>query len=388
LYVTVRYTRRGRSVALWSSRPYGSFGRHAVSSLAKLEQSPGRYAVRIGKAESLQDFEPKHNNNNNNNKQQTIMQQSFVGIDVSKARLDVSFRPDGASLSLANDAAGVAALVKRVKAAPPALIVVEATGGLEIPLASALAAAGLAVAVVNPRQVRDFARATGRLAKTDRIDAEALAHFADAIRPEARPLPDEDARRLEALVVRRRQLVDMQTAEQNRLGSTTDSKIRHNLEAHLKYLAARISELDDDLDQAIKTSPCWKAKDDLLRGVPGIGKVVSRTLLAMLPELGTLSNKQVSALVGLAPMAQDSGTQRGRRRIAGGRAPVRAILYMAALTAIRHNPVLRAFHGRLIAAGKATKVALTAVMRKLLTIINAMICRNQPWNPSSALQTN
>jgi transposase len=317
-----------------------------------------------------------------------MQQQSFIGIDVSKDRLDGYCRPDGTAFGAANDPAGIAAVVDRLRGRPPALIVLEATGGLEVPLAAALSAAGLPVAIVNPRQVRDFARAVGRLAKTDRIDAEVLAHFAEAVRPEVRPLPDADARRLEALISRRRQLVQMRVAEQNRLGTTTEEVVRRDLEAHIAYLARQIEGLDRELSQAIEVSPAWKAKDDLLRGVPGIGKVVSRTLLASLPELGELSNKQVTALVGLAPVARDSGTLRGRRCIAGGRGPVRAILYMAALTATRYNPVLGAFYRRLIAAGKATKVALTAVMRKLLTIINAMIRHNQPWNPAVALGTN
>jgi len=302
------------------------------------------------------------------------MQQIFVGIDVSKARLDVACRPHATTHSEPNNADGIAAL--------------EATGGLEVPVAVALAAAGLAVAVVNPRQVRDFARATGRLAKTDRIDAEVLAHFAEAIRPAVRPLPDADARKLDALVTRRRQVIEMRTAERNRLGATPAAVVRRDLEAHIAYLTGQVEGLDKELEQAIETSPCWKAKDDLLRGVPGIGKVVSRTVLATLPELGTLSNKKISALVGLAPVARDSGTLHGRRCITGGRGTVRSLLYMAALTAKRYNPVLRAFYERLIAAGKATKVALTAVMRKLLTIINAMVRHNQPWDPSVALRTN
>jgi len=316
------------------------------------------------------------------------MQQIFVGIDVSKARLDVACRPHATTHSEPNNADGIAALVALLKALNPALIVLEATGGLEVPVAVALAAAGLAVAVVNPRQVRDFARATGRLAKTDRIDAEVLAHFAEAIRPAVRPLPDADARKLDALVTRRRQVIEMRTAERNRLGATPAAVVRRDLEAHIAYLTGQVEGLDKELEQAIETSPCWKAKDDLLRGVPGIGKVVSRTVLATLPELGTLSNKKISALVGLAPVARDSGTLHGRRCITGGRGTVRSLLYMAALTAKRYNPVLRAFYERLIAAGKATKVALTAVMRKLLTIINAMVRHNQPWDPSVALRTN
>lgn len=312
----------------------------------------------------------------------------YVGIDVSKARLDGACRPSGHSFSQANDPAGIAAIVTHLQTLSPALIVLEATGGLEHPLAGALAAAGLAVVVVNPRQVRDFARATGRLAKTDRIDAAVLAHFAEGVRPALRPLPDDEARALEALVTRRRQLVEMRAAEQNRLGTARTKVVRRGVEAHIAYLSQEIGTLDRDLSEAIETSPCWKATDDLLRGVPGIGKVISQTLLAMLPELGVLSNKQIAALVGVAPMARDSGTLRGPRHIAGGRAPVRALLYMAALTAKRHNPILKTFYDRLIAAGKATKVALTAVMRKLLTILNAMVRHQQPWNPDGALSTN
>jgi transposase len=316
------------------------------------------------------------------------MSQTFIGIDVSKARLDGACRPAGPSFSRPNDPGGIAALVAHLRALGPALVVLEATGGLELPLAVALAAAGTAVAVVNPRQVRDFARASGRLAKTDRIDAEVLAHFAEAIRPEVRPLPDEQARQLEALVGRRRQLIEMRAAEQNRLGSTTAAAVRLNLEAHIAYLDRQIEGLDEELERVIEASPCWKAKDDLLRGVPGIGKVVSRTILALLPELGALSHKQVSALVGVAPVARDSGVLHGRRCIAGGRGAVRAALYMAALTAKRYNPVLRAFYERFFAAGKATKFALTAVMRKLLTFVNAMVRKNQAWDPTVALGTN
>lgn len=318
----------------------------------------------------------------------TTMDQVFVGIDVSKARLDVACRPDGSAFSEANTPQGAAALVARLRGLGPALVVLEATGGLEAPAASALAAAGLAVAVVNPRQVRDFARATGRLAKTDRIDAAVLAHFADAVRPPVRPLPDDQARQLEALIVRRRQLVEMRAAEQNRLGAATAEAVRKGLEAHIAYLSVQVGEVDGELARAIEATEAWKAKDDLLRGVPGVGPVVSRTLLASLPELGSLTNKEVTALVGLAPVARDSGTPRGRRAIAGGRGPVRAVLYMAALTARRYNPALRAFYGRLTAAGKAAKVALTAVMRKLLTMLNAMVRKNRPWDPSLALRTN
>ena len=242
--------------------------------------------------------------------------------------------------------------------------------------------------MVNPRQVRDYAKATGRLAKTDRLDAEILARFAEAIRPEVRPLPDADTLRLGTLITRRRQLVEIRAAEQNRLHATVSELIRMGIEAHVAFLTKQIEDLDDGLSKEIQDSPVWKAKDDLLRGVPGVGKVVSRTLLATMPELGTLTNKQVSALAGLAPIARDSGTLRGRRRIGGGRGDLRAVLYMAAVTAKRHNPVLKTFYDRLITAGKAPKLALTAVMRKLLTILNSMVRSNTTWDAERHLQTD
>jgi transposase len=312
----------------------------------------------------------------------------FVGIDVSKALLDCHCLPEETTHQDPNDEAGIVAVVARLKAMQPALIVLEATGGLEMPLAAALAAAALPVAVVNPRQVRDFAKAMGKLAKTDAIDAAVLARFAQAIRPQVRPLPDEKARQFDAILTRRRQLVEMRVAEKNRLATVLPKAVRKDLEAHVKYLSGRLVEMDEEMDRMIQESEVWKAKDDLLRSVPGIGKVVSRTLLAALPELGTLTNKKIAALVGLAPIARDSGTQRGRRRIGGGRGPVRSVLYMAAVTAIKHNPILEAFYQRLLAAGKATKVALTAVMRKLLTIVNSMVRESKPWDPTMAVRTN
>ena len=312
---------------------------------------------------------------------------SFVGIDVSKARRDGHIRPEGPTFAEANDPRGIAAIVARSLAAPPALIVVEATGGLEAPLAAALAAAGLFVAVINPRQGRDFAKAIGKRAKTDRIDAAVLAHFAEAVRPEVRPLPDDQARRLEALIGRRRQLVEMRVAEENRLGGSADSRVRRDLEEYIAYLSRQIDGLDRELGEAIAASPAWRAKDELIRGGPGIGPVTSRTLVASLPELGTLSNKRISALVGAAPVPDDSGEARGRRRIAAGRAPVRSVLYMAALTAARSNPVLAPFYRRLVAAGKAKKLALTAVMRKLSTILDARVRHNRARDPSLALGT-
>jgi transposase len=305
--------------------------------------------------------------------------QIFVGMDVSKAQLDIAIRPEG-RFAVPNNDAGVAQLIERVKALPAGLVVLEATGGLEIPLAGALALARVPVVVVNPRQVRDFAKATGQLAKTDAIDAEVLARFAEAIRPQPRPLPDEQTQVLAALVGRRHQLIEMLTAEKNRLASAR-RVIRKNLRAHIAWLERALHQADTDLAEAIRQSPIWREKDQRLRSVPGIGPVLTTTLLATLPELGTLTHRQIAALVGVAPLNRDSGTLRGRRTCGGGRAQVRAVLYMAALTAARFNPVLRTFYRRLCAAGKAKKVALVACMRKLLTIVNAMLKHRTPWNP-------
>jgi transposase len=257
----------------------------------------------------------------------------------------------------------------------------EATGGLELPLTSALALAGLPVVVVNPRQVRDFAKATGQLAKTDVLDAQVLARFAEVIRPEPRPLPDEQTQVLAALVTRRRQLIEMLTAEKNRLASARPA-IRKNLRAHIAWLERALQHADTDLADAIRQSPVWREKDELLRSVPGIGPVLTTTLLANLPELGTLTHKQIAALVGVAPLNRDSGTLRGRRTVWGGRAQVRTALYMGAIVAARFNPVIRGFYQRLRTAGKAKKVALVACMRKLLTIVNAMLKHRTPWNPT------
>jgi transposase len=303
----------------------------------------------------------------------------FIGIDVSKGHLDLHARPAGTAQRLPNHPDGITALVSWVRALAPALVVLEATGGLEHPAAVALAAAGVPVAIVNPRQARRFAEAIGRVAKTDAIDAEVLARFAEQIRPEPRPLPDADTRALAELLDRRRQLLGIQTAEQNRLGSATGAAVRQDIEAHLRWLAKRLEGLDEDLAGAIRASPVWRVNDDLLRSIPGFGRVVSRTLLADLPELGTLSREQIAALVGVAPMNRDSGRWAGRRAIVGGRSRVRAVLYMAALSARRFNPVLKAFADRLAAAGKAAKVVLVAVARKLLVIANAVVRDQQPW---------
>lgn len=311
----------------------------------------------------------------------------FIGIDVSKARLDVAIRPSGESESVANDKTGIKALVKHLGEIQPALIVLEATGGVERQLTRALASAELPVVVVNPRQVRDFAKATGQLAKTDAIDAVVLARFAETVRPVLRPLPDEVTLELRALIARRRQITEMMVAERNRLRGASQS-VTKRIDAHIRWLEAELQRADKDLDQSIRQSPIWQENEDLLRSVPSIGPVISRTLLAELPELGQLNRKQIAALVGIAPLNWDSGTLRGRRAIWGGRASVRAVLYMAALVASRHNTVMRVFYKRLREAGKAPKVALVACMRKLLTILNAMIKHKTRWSENFSVQTS
>ena len=303
----------------------------------------------------------------------------FIGIDVSKARLDVAVRPSGESESVSNDEDGIKALVKRLGEIQPALIVLEATGGVERLVARALSSAELPVVVVNPCQVRDFAKATGQLAKTDSIDAGVLARFGEAVRPALRPFPDEVTLELRALIARRRQITEMIVAERNRLSGASKS-VRKRIDAHIRWLEAELARADKDLDQSIRQSPIWRENEDLLRSVPSIGPVVSRTLLAELPELGRLNRKQIAALVGIAPLNRDSGTLRGRRAIWGGRASVRAALYMAALVASRRNAAIRAFYKRLRHAGKAPKVALVACMRKLLTILNSMIKHKTRWS--------
>lgn len=303
-----------------------------------------------------------------------------VGIDVAKANLDVAERPETAPMRLPNDELGITALVERLTAAPPTLIVLEATGGLEGPVVAALTAAGLAVAVVNPRQVRDFAKAVGHLAKTDALDAQVLAHFAEAIRPTPRPLPEAERQALAALLTRRRQIVAMLVAEQQRLG-TTAMALRPRIEAHIAWLRQERDDLDRELKHQVRQSPAWRADDDLLQSVPGVGPVLATTLIADLPELGRLDRKQIAALVGVAPFTCESGILRGRRIIWGGRAQVRAALWMGTLVAVQHNPVIRAFYARLLAAGKPKKVALTACMHKLLTILNALLRQRTAWNP-------
>ena len=307
----------------------------------------------------------------------------FVGVDVSKDWLDVALRP-GPTFRLPNDPAGHAALVARLLPLGPALVLMEATGGLELPALAALAAAGVPVAAVNPRQARDFAKSMNRLAKTDRIDAEGLAHFAESARFQPRPLPGPEQRALDALVTRRRQLVEMRVMESNRLGACADAAVRAAIERHLAWLEGEVGEADRLMGEAIRDSPVWREKDDLLRSIPGIGPQVSRTLLGAVPELGTLSGGQVSALAGLAPYADDSGTRRGVRRIRGGRADVRRVLYLAALSARRFCAPLKEFADRLAKAGKKAKVILVAVARKLLVIANAILKTGKPWKAELA----
>lgn len=306
-----------------------------------------------------------------------------VGIDVAKDKLDVAIG-DARAFPLPRTEEGIAELVARLVPERPELIVLEATGGLEVTTAMALAMAKLPVAVVNPRQVRDFARASGRLAKTDAIDAAVLVHFGRAIRPKAHPLPDEATRELDGLLDRRRQLIGMRTMEQNRLGAAVAGKAHHDIEEHLRWLEKRIERIDEEIQRKIRSSPVWREKDDLLQGIRGIGPGTSHALLAALPELGTVSGRKIVALVGLAPMNNDSGRHRGARHIQGGRRQVRMMLYMAAHAASRHNPPLRALAERLKQAGKASKVILIAVARKLLIIANAVIRTRTAWNPEFA----
>jgi transposase len=307
------------------------------------------------------------------------MEQRYVGIDVAKDRLDVHVRPGGETFVLSRDGEGLAALVDRLRDVSPALVVLEATGGFEVTVAAAIAAVGLPLAVVNPRQIRDFARATGKLAKTDALDAAAIAHFAEAVHPEPRPIPDEQARTLGELVARRRQIVEMMTAERNRRRQLTSKRLLKGVDRLLVVLQKELSDLEHEIDSSIRGTPAWRENEDLLKSVPGVGPATARTLLAELPELGTLDRRRIAALVGVAPLNRDSGTLRGQRTIWGGRAPVRAALYMAALVAARRNPVIAALYNRLRQAGKPAKVALTACMRKLLTILNAILRDRQPW---------
>jgi transposase len=303
-----------------------------------------------------------------------------VGIDVSKARLEVALRPSGKQLAVENGARGISRLVRVLNSAAPECVLLEATGGYEFKLVERLLAEGLPVVVVNPRQVRQFARATGRLAKTDAIDAEILAHYAEAMTPEQRVMPDAQTRKLKALLSRRRQLLVMMVAEGNRSAHAIDV-VRRGIALTVKCLKKQLAMLDRELQAFIRETPVWNAKVKLLRSVPGVGAVASATLLAELPELGRLNRKKIAALVGVAPFNRDSGTLRGRRMIWGGRAPVRATLYMCALVAIRRNPVIRTYYRRLHAAGKPSKVALVACIRKLTVMLNALMRTGQEWSP-------
>lgn len=314
---------------------------------------------------------------------ETIVEK-FTGIDVSKSTLDVCIEPLGQTLHVAYDEAGVRQVVSRLKEVGPTLIVIEATGGLEVRIATELAGKGLPVAVINPRQARDFAKATGQLAKTDRVDAAVLAAFAKAIRPQARPLKDADTRALDDMVSRRRQLIDMRVQETLRLGAAASKPLEKSLNRHIAWLDKRIAEIDTDLTGRLRGSDVWRTKDDLLRGVPGVGAVTTLTMLAKCPELGTLNRREIAALTGVAPLADDSGKHRGKRFIWGGRADVRAVLYMAAISAIRCNDTIKVFADRLKKAGKPPKVVIVACMRKLLIIMNSMLKNNTPWNQKIA----
>lgn len=312
---------------------------------------------------------------------------TFVGIDVAKAELVVTSRPTLTRWTVANTAAGITALVRQLQAAAPTLIVLEATGGDEREVVAALLAGALPAVIVNPRQVRAFAKATGQLAKTDRIDADVLALFAERVRPAWRPLEDEATTDLAAVLLRRRQLTDMLVAETNRLGLAR-RPVRASLKKHISYLERELRITESELRERIEASPSWRVNDDLLRSVPAVGLVTSHTVLAELPEIGRLGHKQIAKLVGVAPMAEDSGSRRGKRTIQGGRARVRQVIYMATLVAVRHNCVIRAFYERLVAAGKPKKVALVACMRKLLTILNAMVRDQTPWSAVAPLPTS
>jgi transposase len=310
------------------------------------------------------------------------MERHFVGVDVSKDRLDVHVRPTGEDFAVAYDEAGLATLLARLSGLGPTLIVLEATGGYEVAVAAALANAGLPVAVVNPRQIRDFARATGQLAKTDTLDARVIGRFAETVQPAPRPLATEQAQALGELVARRRQLVDMLGAEQNRRRQARDRGLQKRITAHVTWLSRAIEELEGDITRLIRSSPVWREKENLLTSVPGVGDVTAHGLIAELPELGQLSRRRIAALVGIAPLNRDSGLWRGRRMIGGGRPTVRRALFMATMVAIRYNPPIAEFYGRLTSAGRPKKVAVIAAMRKLVTILNAMLRDQRPWQPA------
>lgn len=309
------------------------------------------------------------------------MEKRYVGIDVAKAQLDVAIRPDGTHFAVPNTAEGVAELVGQMRARQPAKIVLEATGGYERAVVGALVAAELPVVVVNPRQVRDFAKGAGHLAKTDSLDATVLAHFADAMKPELRAHPDEATTAIKEIVTRRRQVVEMLVAEKNRC-TTASVTTRDAIRRHIEWLEGERARMDQELDEAVEANPEWHDQEQRMRMVAGIGPVTARTLLAQLPELGQLNRKQIAALVGVAPLNRDSGQMRGKRAIWGGRAEVRSVLYLAAITASRYNPVIADLYQRLVARGKAKKVALVACSHKLLLILNAMMASGDGWDPN------
>jgi transposase len=310
------------------------------------------------------------------------MDELYLGIDVSKAQLDYASSGSKETAQVENNGAGIGKLVAELKERQATLVVVEATGSLEMPVVAALLTAGVPTAVVNPRQVRDFAKGMGKLAKTDKIDAHTLALFGMTVKPRVYILPSAEAQALEALLTRRNQILDMLTSERIRL-YTIHATQRARLEKHIEWLKSELEEIDNDLNQSISASDTWKAKDALLQSVPGVGRILSTSLLAWLPELGLLSGKQIAALVGVAPYNRDSGLMRGKRMIWGGREQIRSVLYMSALSASRFNPVISSFYNRLIKAGKPAKVALTACMRKLLTILNAMLKHGTFWTAPS-----
>ena len=310
----------------------------------------------------------------------------FVGIDVSKSSLDVAVRPKDKIWRESNDDGGVGRLTSRLLKLKPCLVSIEATGGYETMVAAALAASGLPVVVINPRQVREFAKSTGRLAKTDAIDANILALFGEAVKPEVRPLKEAQTRELSALVTRRRQVVEMLVSEKNRLHGAPGG-VKEKIKSHIRWLKKEIEDVEGDMDKTVKESPVWREDAELLRSVPGVGPVLSATLIANLPEVGMVGRRQIAALVGVAPLNRDSGVFRGYRRVWGGRAGVRSVLYMGVVSATRHNPVIRAFYLRLKDDGKSSKVALTACMRKLLVILNTIMKNRQTWKADHVFNT-
>jgi transposase len=307
------------------------------------------------------------------------MESIIVGIDVSKDRLDVALRPSGEIFAVERNSAGIDLLVPRLKELSPHIVALEATGGFETVVAAALAAAGLPVVIVNPANVRNFAKAIGQRAKTDPIDAAVIAHFAEATKPEPRPLPDEATRLLADLTARRRQIIEMMVSERQRERRVTAPRLKKSIARLLKALQKELTSVDADIDDAVRGSPAWREKEDLLTSVPGVGQIIARTLMAELPELGRLGRKEIAALAGLAPFTRQSGQWRGRSFIGGGRTVARTVVFMGAMVAKKHNPTLKVFFDRLVAAGKPKMVALIAVARKLLTILNAILRDNRPW---------